>query len=98
MDDTDFGYGMIGIEVRNNTIQANKPNLSIATEESGGAEGYLNLMRFEGATQGLSKNQTRLLGTIFQNNKCIDCAPGFIVRDGAKATVQDGNSVSAAPH
>jgi hypothetical protein len=98
MDDTDFGYGMIGIEVRNNTIQANKPNLSIATEESGGAEGYLNLMRFEGATQGLSKNQTRLLGTIFQNNKCIDCAVGFIVRDGAKATVQDGNSVTAAPH
>jgi hypothetical protein len=42
-------------------------------------------------------NQTRLLGTIFQNNKCLSCEIGVIVRDGAKGTVQDGNAVIATP-
>jgi hypothetical protein len=90
-DAQDFGIATIGVEVRKNTIKANRPNLSLTREESGGAEGYINLMRFEGETQGLEKNQTRLLGTIFQNNTCVDCDIGFKVREGARATVQDGN-------
>jgi hypothetical protein len=97
MDASDFGIGTIGIEVRNNEIKANTPNLVLSREESGGVEGYLNRMRFEGQTQGQSKNQTRLLGTIFQNNQCIRCDIGVFVRDGAKGTVQDGNAVIAAP-
>lgn len=97
MDASDFGIGTIGIEVRNNEIKANTPNLVLSREESGGVEGYLNLMRFEGQTQGQSKTQTRLLGTIFQNNQCIGCDIGVFVRDGAKGTVQDGNAMIAAP-
>jgi len=85
------------VEVRNNTIQANSPNLTMPQEESGGAEGFINRMHAEGPTQALSKTQTRLLGTIFQNNKCISCEVGVIVRDGAKGTVLDGNVVIAAP-
>lgn len=98
MDEPDFGVGTIGVEVRNNTLQANNPNLSMPQEESGGAEGFVVRMHAEGPTQALSKNQTRLLGTIFQNNQCIDCAVGVIVREGAKATVQEGNRVTATPH
>jgi hypothetical protein len=98
MDEPDFGMGTIGVEVRGNSVQANSPNLLMPQEESGGAEGFVNRMHAEGPTQALSKNQTRLLGTIFQNNKCIDCEVGFIVRDGAKGTVQDGNLVIAAPN
>lgn len=96
-DEQDFGIGTIGVEVRNNTLQANSPNLTMPQEESGGAEGFINRMHAEGPTQALSKNQTRLLGTIFQNNKCLSCEIGVIVRDGAKGTVQDGNAVIAAP-
>jgi hypothetical protein len=98
MDATDFGPGIIGVDVKDNMIEANSPNLKLPHEDSGGAEGYMNLMRFEGQTQAMFKDQTRLLGTIFQNNKCINCEPGIIVRDGAKGTVQDGNSVIAAPN
>lgn len=97
MDEQDFGIGTVGVEVRNNILQANSPNLTMPQEESGGAEGFINRMHAEGPTQALSKNQTRLLGTIFQNNQCIGCEVGVIVRDGAKGTVQDGNVVIATP-
>jgi hypothetical protein len=94
MDELDFGVGTVGVEVRGNTLQANSPNLLMPQEESGGAEGFVNRMHAEGPTQALSKNQTRLLGTVFQNNKCIGCDVGIVVRDGARGTVQDGNVVS----
>lgn len=97
MDEQDFGIGTVGVEVRNNTLQANTPNLTMPQEESGGAEGFINRMHAEGPTQALSKTQTRLLGTIFQNNKCVSCEVGVIVRDGAKGTVQDGNLVITEP-
>lgn len=97
MDAKDFGIGTIGIEVRENTIKGNRPNVSLTTEESGGAEGYFNMMHVEAEYQDQSR-QTRLLGTIFQNNTCIDCAVGFKVREGARGTVQDGNlSITSPP-
>jgi hypothetical protein len=49
-------------------------------------------MHAEGPSQPLSKSQNRLLGTVFQNNHCEGCNIGLIVRDGAVATVQDGNT------
>lgn len=98
LDEPDFGIGTIGVEVRGNSVQANNPTLPMPQEDLGGAEGFVLRMHAEGPTQALSKNQTRLLGTIFQNNKCIDCEVGITVRDGAKGTVQDGNSViSSSP-
>ena len=95
-DATDFGIGTIAVEIRNNIIMANRPNLALATEESGVFEGYLNMMRVEGEYENQS-NQTRLLGTIFQNNTCVDCDVGFKVRDGARGTVQDGNLSILSP-
>ena len=55
------------------------------------------MMRVEGEYENRS-NQTRLLGTIFQNNTCMNCDIGFKVRDGARGTVQDGNlSITSPP-
>jgi hypothetical protein len=96
MDEQDFGIGTIGVEVRGNLLQTNSPNLFMPQEEAGGIEGFVNRMNTEGPTQALSKDQTRLLGTIFQNNQCLNCEQGIVVRDGAKGTVQEGNLVKAS--
>jgi hypothetical protein len=95
MDVEDFGVGTTGIEVRNNRLVANTPNLSQPSEDSGGIEGYTNFMRAEDSGNAQSKYQARLLGTIFQNNRCEGCEVGILVRDGAQATVQDGNEFRA---
>lgn len=97
MDEQDFGVGTTGLEVRDNTMRANTPNLVMAQEESGGAEGYITRMHAEGPSQAKSLNQVRLLGTILQNNTCIGCNIGVVIREGAKGTAQDGNTIEAAP-
>ena len=96
MDEADFGLGTIGVELRGNTLLANQPNLSLASEESGRYEGYLNLARFEGLSQARAHDQERLLGTVLQDNVCIGCELPVRVRDGATATVLQDNS--ALPH
>lgn len=96
MDEQAFGLGATGVEIRNNTLLANQPNLSLREEESGGVEGFVVRARFEGDTQAKSKNQVRMLGTVLQDNHCSACNIGVLVREGAVATVQDGNSNSAA--
>jgi hypothetical protein len=98
MDASDFGFGSMGIEVRENTLHANTPNISLTKEESGAAEGFIARSYFEGPAQGLERNQPRLLGTIFQNNQCIGCNVGVIVREGAQGTVQDANRVTNVTH
>jgi hypothetical protein len=95
MDETAFGVGTTGVEIRANALRANTPNLTQPQEESGAAEGIVNRTHAEGPTQALSKDQTRLLGTIIQDNRCTGCNMGVIVRDGAKGTVQDGNANAA---
>jgi hypothetical protein len=92
MDEEDFGVGTTGIEVRSNQLVANVPNLTQPQEESGGAEGFVNRMHAEGPSQARSLNQTRLLGTVFQDNHCSGCNIGLIVRNGAAGTVLEGNS------
>lgn len=92
MDEPAFGLGAIGVEVRGNTLQANQPNVSLSEEESGAIEGFVARTHFEGASQSRSRNQVRLLGTIFQNNLCYGCNIGTVVREGAAGTVQDGNN------
>jgi hypothetical protein len=92
MDEYEFGVGTTGVEVRNNRLVANTPNLTQPQEESGGAEGFINRMHTEGQTQLRSMNQTRLLGTVLQDNQCSGCNIGVIVRDGAQGSVQDNNT------
>lgn len=90
-DAVEFGIGTIGIEVRRNTLTANNPNISLPHEEVADREGFTNRMHAEGPTQAINKDQTRLLGSIFQDNSCFGCNTAFMIRDGAKATVLDGN-------
>lgn len=92
MDIDDFGVASTGVEIRNNQLIANVPNLTQAQEESGAAEGFVVRMHAEGPSQAMAKFQTRLLGTVLQDNRCSGCATGVIVREGAQATVQDGNT------
>ena len=92
MDEPAFGLAAIGVDIRDNILRANRANVFLAEEESGGVEGFVARARFEGESQARSKNQVRLLGTIFQNNVCHGCAIGTVIREGAAGTVQDGNS------
>ena len=96
MDEEEFGVGTTGIEVRNNELLANVPNLSQPQEEAGAAEGFVSRMHTEGPSQAKSLNQARLLGTVFQGNHCSGCSIGVVVREGARATVLEGNSNTPA--
>jgi hypothetical protein len=92
MDLDDWGVASTGVEIRNNQLVANRPNLIQAQEESGAAEGFVVRMHAEGPSQAMARYQTRLLGTVLQDNGCSGCAVGVLVREGAQATVQDGNT------
>ncbi|MGB2833648.1 MAG: glycosyl hydrolase family 28-related protein [Methylotenera sp.] len=102
MDSINFGIGTIGVEVRENTIKANRPNLVTTKADHSGEEGYMNRMYIEAEFQ--DKSQTRLLGTIFQKNTCIDCDVGVVKTsdrdgsDGARGTVQYGNASISSQH
>ena len=89
----DFGIGASGIIVSNNFIRTNFPNLRMPQEEAGAQEGFAIRMHTEGMAQGTYLNQTRLLGTVYQNNRCAGCETGILVREGARGTVLDGNRV-----
>jgi hypothetical protein len=93
MEETDFGIGMIGVEVRGNALRANNPNISQPQELAGNIEGYAVKMQGEGATQALSKDQERILGSILQSNSCTDCQTAYLLSDGVKLQVQDTNLV-----
>jgi hypothetical protein len=87
---TDFGIATIGVEIKDNYVQANKRNLHLTREESGQDEGYFNKMHLEAEYNELP-NETRLLGTIFQRNTCVNCKFLNLNRNGTKATVQEEN-------
>jgi hypothetical protein len=90
----DFGVATIGVEVKDNYLQANKRNLHLMHEESGQDEGYFNMMHLEAEYEQLP-NEARLLGTIFQGNTCVNCKIQNLNRNGTKATVQEENVDSA---
>jgi hypothetical protein len=94
MGEEDFGVGTTGVEIKNNFLVANTPNLTQYGEESGEIEGFVNRMRVEDSGNAQTKYQTRLLGTIFQNNHCNGCNANILVREGTKATVLEGNTNS----
>lgn len=93
MDQTDFGYSVIGTEIRQNQIVANNPNLLMPQEVRLGSEGYDVSMTTEGVTQALALDQVRLLGTVFQGNNCKSC--GILIKSGSAAygTAQDTNTL-----
>lgn len=80
-----IGTGTLGVEVRNNTIQAFSPNCTIGFIKS---EGYLNYVN-DPDTKGASHNANvpAILGTIFQGNRAINTDNTFQIGAGAHNTV-----------
>ena len=65
-----FGTGTIGIEVRSNTITANRPNVYSTQEEYASTEGMTARMPLESGGYYESTSIPKLLGTIFDSNTC----------------------------
>lgn len=86
-----FGVGLIGLEVRGNTLTAytlnTKPNISQAGKEPI-TEGYKNHVRYEyGSTARFKETgQPALIGTIFQGNTANNCNNSFQLSTGAYQT------------
>ncbi|RYZ65087.1 MAG: hypothetical protein EOP09_14850, partial [Proteobacteria bacterium] len=87
-----FGTAILGVEVRDNTLQANRPNVSLnSNEEYAGTEGFLNMMRIE-RNGGVMSSFPLVLGSIFQSNQCADCEHAFKLGTGADGTSLIDNS------
>lgn len=89
-DQTNFGIADIGIEIANNTLTANVPNLMVNSEEYAGREGYMDVMRSE-TSVGQLTTTPMVLGTIFLGNQCANCSTPFIIGTGDYGTVLISN-------
>jgi hypothetical protein len=85
MDQTVFGIADTGIEIRNNTLTANSPNVTSITEDQVSQEGFMNVMRSQ-ASGGTPTDSPMLIGTIFQSNKCVNCNTAFVIGTGDYGT------------
>ncbi len=85
-----FGTAMLGIEIRGNRLLANRLNLSSRNEEYAGSEGYVSMMRVEDYDRYEAMPAARVLGTIFQDNWCINCLVAYRIGTGAAGTVISG--------
>ncbi len=91
-----FGIANIGIEVRDNLIAANAPNLSSNWEEYAGVEGFMGMMRVENYDRYEPLATPQQIGTIFQGNRCDGCDVAFRLGTGAGGTVLWGNPQGSA--
>ena len=91
MDSADFGVGTIGIEIRNNTIKTDKPDVKFPYEGVCPIQTITVRMATEGEGKDFGKNQVKVLGTVIQNNRCVGCNMPLLVREGTKATTLDSN-------
>jgi hypothetical protein len=89
-DQTNFGVADIGIEIGNNSLSANTPNVISMTEEYAGREGFMNLMRSE-ASGGKLTTTPMVLGSIFQSNQCQNCSTAFTLGTGSYGAVLTHN-------
>jgi parallel beta-helix repeat protein len=92
-----FGTGTIGIEVRNNTITANRPNVYSSTEEYASTEGMTARMPLESGGYYESTTIPRLLGTIFDSNTCNYCDVAVRLGTGANGTVINNTKLLGTP-
>ena len=85
-----FGTADTGIEIRNNTLTANNPNVTSATEDYADREGFMNLMRSQ-TSGGQLTDSPMLVGTIFQTDQCSNCSTAFVIGTGDYGTVLINN-------
>ena len=81
-DQTNFGIADIGIEIRNNSLTANTPNVTSQLEDYANREGFMSLMRSETSGGAQLSSTPMVLGTIFQSDQCLNCSPAFIIGTG----------------
>ena len=89
-DQLNFGTADTSIEVRNNSLTANTPNVTSSTEDYANEEGFMNVMRSE-TSGGQLTGIPMLVGTIFQSDQCLDCNTAFVIGTGDYGTVLANN-------
>ena len=77
-DQTNFGIADLGVEIRNNSLTANTPNVTSQVEDYASLEGFMSLMRSETSGGSQLSSTPMLLGTIFQADQCLNCTTPFI--------------------
>jgi hypothetical protein len=82
-----YGTSTIGVELRNNQITANRPNIASSHYIGpAGAEGYMNQMSVSSSNY-TSTTIPRVLGTVFQQNACNYCTTAVRIGTGAVGTM-----------
>ncbi|RZK37376.1 MAG: T9SS type A sorting domain-containing protein, partial [Hymenobacter sp.] len=83
-----FGTSVIGLEIRNNILTAGKPNIPAVVDDSY-PEGYLNFLNFQQmpGQYYIDEQIPAILGTIFQNNKAINCHKAVYLNSGSYNTL-----------
>ena len=89
-EETTFGIGQLGIEVRHNTVVANRPNVTSTQEEYAAHEGYAAMVRIE-VQRPRPDFLPKLIGPIFQDNACVNCERPFTVGVGVAGAIFAGN-------
>lgn len=97
-DATPFGTANVGIEIRDNLVSANTPNVSFNSEGYANQEGFTSLMRSESSAQQRFAGPATLLGTIFQRNTCQHCERAFVLGTGDRGFVLSNGKQLAASH
>ncbi|MDB5820182.1 MAG: hypothetical protein JWQ11_3822 [Rhizobacter sp.] len=91
-----FGIATLGVELRDNQVVANTPNLYLGSnqEEYANTEGLSNLMRIESYSAPYeSQALPRMLGTLVTGNSCAHCDAVLRTSTGAGGTTLVGNAM-----
>ena len=89
---TFWGYNMLGVEVRNNTLAARPGTYPWPFNE-----GYQHHVLYEGSSPYVEQHQSALVGTVFQYNNCNNCPTAFRVTTGVLDTAIWDDNTSASP-
>ena len=95
-DKANFGTADTGVEIRNNSLTANTPNVTTSLEDRVTQEGFMNLMYSE-VSGGQLRKVPMVLGTIFQGNSCLNCNTAFVIGTGDYGIVLADNQPPPRP-
>jgi hypothetical protein len=94
-DRGNFGTADTGVEIRNNSLTANNPNVRSKKEDYANREGFMNVLRSETHRRGCLTSTPMILGTIFQSDQCLNCNTAFVIGTGSFGTVLVNNQPSS---
>ncbi|RRB04982.1 hypothetical protein EHT25_12105 [Larkinella rosea] len=81
-----FGTSVIGLEVRGNTVRALTPNTP-AVVDAEFPEGFLNYLEYHQLAFFEDEQIPAILGSIFENNRAVNCANGIYLNSGSYNTL-----------